>query len=309
VYCRTHMTEVDTQTRIVRSNVELIDQDGLVWLRIVGFKDWLYRYPEQTRNFRRKPQDYCISQEQSLASLPPGSICCSVARPAVQDVTISWLQRLFLHEDERDEFLRLKLPKRQWEWMMGRIAAKDAVRVWHARQSGAEKMLHPAAFAIFKDERSRPFVAPSAAIPNPPSISISHSMDRAVAVAGASPVGIDLETSHPDPAIIELASSRAERDIIREPSTNCPEAAWPARLWAAKEAAGKVMGTGLNGRPTDFEAIDWEDDGHFVIVHHPTRNRFVVATHLDNGHVIAVTSYADSWNSSNGELEHEFAKQ
>ena len=309
VICRTHVTEVDTHKRIVRSNVEIIDQDGLVWLRIVGFKDWLYRYPEQTRNFRRRPQEFCISEEQPLASLPEGSICRSVARPAVQDVTVSWLQRLFLHEDEQPEFEQLKLPKRQWEWMMGRIAAKDAVRAWHARQTGAAQMLHPAAFAILKDEHSRPFVPPSAAIPNPPSISISHSMDRAVAIAGVSPVGIDLETSHPDPAAVEFVCSGAEREIIRTESANRPEAAWPARLWAAKEAAGKAMGTGLNGRPTDFEAIDWEDDGQFVIVHHPTRNRFVVATHLDNGNVIAVTSYDSSWNGSNGELEHEFAKQ
>ena len=79
VICRTHVTEVDTNKRIVRSNTEVIDQDGLVWLRIVGFKDWLYRYPEQTRNFRRKPQDYCISEEQPLASLPEGSICRSVS--------------------------------------------------------------------------------------------------------------------------------------------------------------------------------------------------------------------------------------
>jgi malonyl CoA-acyl carrier protein transacylase/phosphopantetheinyl transferase len=308
VICRTHVTQVDTNKRIVRSNTEVIDQNGLVWLRIVGFKDWLYRYPEQTRNFRRKPQEYCISEGQSLAAIPKGSICRSVARPAVQDVTISWLQRLFLHEDEREEFERLKLPKRQWEWMMGRIAAKDAVRVWHAREIGAGRMLHPAAFAILKDERSRPYVAPSAMIPNPPSISISHSMDRAVAIAGTSPVGIDLETSHPDPAVVEFACSNAEREIIHAESTNRPEASWPARLWAAKEAAGKAMGTGLNGRPTDFEAIDWEDDGQFVIVHHPTRNRFVVATHLDNGNVIAVTSYDNSWNGSNGELEHEFAK-
>src|SRR4029079_5013177 len=82
VICRTHVTEVDTKKRIVRSNTEVIDQNGLVWLRIVGFKDWLYRYPAQTRNFRRKPQEYCISEGQSLAAIPKGSICRSVARPA-----------------------------------------------------------------------------------------------------------------------------------------------------------------------------------------------------------------------------------
>jgi hypothetical protein len=308
VHCRAHITEVDARTRIVRSNVELVDQDGLVWLRMVGFKDWLYRYPEQTRNFRRRPQTYCISEEQALDCLPSGAVCRSVARSAVQDVTLSWLERLFLHKDERDDFKALRLPKRQWEWILGRIAVKDAVRFWHARESGVRVMLHPAAFAIKLDEHSRLFVVPNGLMPEPPAISLASSMERAVAIASSMPLGIELETSHPDAAMFDSACSGTEQDIIRGEAANSPEAKWPTRLWAAKQAAGKALGSGANGGPHEFEAIDWEHNGQFLIVHHPTRNRFVVATHLDNGNVITVTSNADSWSGSNRKLEYEFAK-
>jgi phosphopantetheinyl transferase len=134
-------------------------------------------------------------------------------------------------------------------------------------------------------------------------------MERAIAIASDAPVDINMETSHPDPSVVDLACSGAEREIIQTETLSRPESAWPTRLWAAKEAAGKALGGGLNGRPLDFEAIDWEDDGQFVIVHHPTRKRYFVATHLDNGHVIAVTSQADAWIGTNGEFEHEIVKQ
>jgi phosphopantetheinyl transferase len=108
--------------------------------------------------------------------------------------------------------------------------------------------------------------------------------------------------------MLDGACSGTEQDIIRGEAANSPEAKWPTRLWAAKQAAGKALGSGANGGPHEFEAIDWEHNGQFLIVHHPTRNRFVVATHLDNGNVITVTSNADSWSGSNRKLEYEFAK-
>ena len=42
-------------------------------------------------------------------------------------------------------------------------------------------------------------------------------------------------------------------------------AEWITRLWSAKEATGKLLGTGVRGSPRSFEAIVIDASGHFII--------------------------------------------
>ncbi|MEX0613812.1 MAG: 4'-phosphopantetheinyl transferase superfamily protein, partial [Pirellulales bacterium] len=265
--------------------------EGRVWFRVAGWRDWLYRYPEKTRNFNRKPCLHCISAERLLPRLSARSVCREVSRADVRDVTLTWLERLFLNDEEVEEFRGLKLPKRQWEWMLGRIAAKDAIRVWHARESGSDELLHPVSITVAKDDRGRPFVRCAAAIPQPPTISISHSHERAIAVASDESVGIDLEAaSAVSEELLASVCRDDELENMRRQMVYDPQGAWPARLWAAKEAAGKALGTGLNARPTDFAVIDWEPDGQVLIRHEPSDEQLIVFTQLEGASVIAYTS-------------------
>ncbi|MGD9647701.1 MAG: hypothetical protein AB7U73_18460, partial [Pirellulales bacterium] len=56
------------------------------------------------------------------------------------------------------------------------------------------------------------------------------------------------------------------------------------------EAVGKLLGTGLAGRPTDFAAIDADVEGCFLIQYRPTGDRYVVSTLRVGDHILAVTA-------------------
>ena len=66
-------------------------------------------------------------------------------------------------------------------------------------------------------------------------------------------MGIDVETIEPrSESFLALAFSPEELALL--PGSEREE--WLARGWAAKEAAGKVAGTGLSGNPRAFRIED-----------------------------------------------------
>jgi phosphopantetheinyl transferase len=138
--------------------------------------------------------------------------------------------------------------KRQREWLLGRAAAKDAVRRLVERRHGAR--LCPADVEILPDERGRPRVggAWTERLGVAPTVSISHSNGVAVALAaieGHRSVGIDIESlSHSPPGFETAAFTSREREFLASlPKEMRPE--WSLRLWCSKEAAGKALGRGL----------------------------------------------------------------
>ena len=205
---------------------------------------------------------------------------------------MSWLEKLILSVDEIPEFRELKFPKRQWDWLLGRIAAKDAVRVWFAKQTGSEELLHPAALTICKNESGQPYVRPIPGLPHPPAITISHSQGQAVAIASSVVVGVDFETElNVSNEVLATLCSPAELLEIQRQTEVDADGAWPTRIWAAKEAASKALGIGLNHRPQSFQAIDWLPKGQFLIQHAVSGERLIVFTQLTDAGVLAHTSY------------------
>jgi hypothetical protein len=78
--------------------------------------------------------------------------------------------------------------------------------------------------------------------------------------------------------------------LIEQLASVQPQEAWPTRLWCAKEAVSKLLGTGLQGRPRDFVARDAEGDGRLLIEHAPTGKQFVVYTAWIEEYIVAYTS-------------------
>jgi phosphopantetheine--protein transferase-like protein len=140
------------------------------------------------------------------------------------------------------------LPRRA-EWLLGRIAAKDAVRAL-LRSMGFEAIC-PADIEIATEEGVRPVVAgrwPSQWGPAP-HISIAHKSGRAVAFAGSpalyAGVGIDLERIEERPqSFFETAFTERERLILSD-ADDAQRALLSTRFWCAKEAVGKALGRGL----------------------------------------------------------------
>jgi phosphopantetheinyl transferase (holo-ACP synthase) len=146
--------------------------------------------------------------------------------------------------------------------VLGRIAAKEAVRDWQA--ATGRPRLPPRWFRIGNDGAGRP----RAEVPGGagPRVSLAHHGTTAVAAAGGGPVGIDVEVVVPRGTVFaRLALTGAELALG---SGHDPDE-WVTRLWTVKEAVAKAAGTGLRGRPKDFvvQEVDGEwafADGRWV---------------------------------------------
>jgi 4'-phosphopantetheinyl transferase EntD len=152
-------------------------------------------------------------------------------------------------------FNRLKLPPVALaDWLLGRLAAKEAVRAL-IKHGGCH-----ADTEIRSDSAGRP----EAWIDNrlATDISLAHKTFEAVAVAAAPGefrgLGIDCEPADPLPAeVLADAFTDAERALLRAAGDS---AVWGRAAWGAKEAAGKALGRGVLGGPLNvvIESMDHE---------------------------------------------------
>ncbi len=181
-----------------------------------------------------------------------GAVCCHIDRlPCAPDI----LAERILSPVERAYWLSLHaIEKRRREWLLGRYAAKEAVRTLLAQRRNLN--LAAAEIEIVPDGYGCPRVS-GAAIPEPvPVISIAHSEGAACAAAALGAgvlLGIDLESLQRRRENFEaIAFGPGERILL----ANLPAAQrqeWALRMWGAKEALGKALGRGLSAGLHAFE--------------------------------------------------------
>jgi phosphopantetheinyl transferase len=249
--------------RTVYADLELADRYGRVWARLSGFENRRFATDEVTWPVLCYPEINTIAESE-----PGGWVRMGERWPDAASREL--IARRYLGATEREEY-RTHAPRGRRHWLMGRIAAKDAVRRWlWARGAGP---LFPAEVTIAANEHGRPIV--NVARPWKVCVSIAHSGDLAVAIAGEKAVGIDVEIIEPrNPGLEMVALSARERallDRIVSGVRGDPERARSeafTRFWAAKEAVSKAEGTGLAGRPTAF-AVSAVDGNHMRIRCHP----------------------------------------
>ena len=157
------------------------------------------------------------------------------------------LMRRYLDDDELAALIA-RPPRARQQTLLGRIAAKDAVRVHLAKHRGLE--VEPDAVAITNDEAGRPVLVGDWV--GDVRLSIAHTATIGVALVGDGiDVGIDIEPIEPrSPRFEMLTLTDAEQRL--DPVPGDDRDAWLTRLWAAKEACAKSTGQGLGGRPKDF---------------------------------------------------------
>lgn len=287
---RVEITREDA--KMLYADVEIQDDAGAVWLRIKDWRAWKFRWRNRLMDFRRLPTRYPLSRLISLPALAPPAVCCIVIPTDVDGFDAKFLARFYLHMDEMQAFhAKRSFPRRQQQWLLGRVAAKDAVRIWLARQAGVGKMLHPAGFVIENDQRGQPRVAHAAKRKKLPRLSISHCEECAIAIAHGEFVGVDIEPLRPrDHAFLETIATDAERGLLcggRSDSIDLLNSEWTTRLWCAKEAAGKLLGTGMNGSPRAYELETISPDGVMHLVHCNSGRTIAVRTLREQEFVIA----------------------
>lgn len=170
-----------------------------------------------------------------------------------------------LKPGELETWQRIAGPeRRRRQWLQGRIAAKDAVRLLLRGRYQLEASY--ADIEISSNKYGKPVVCGEAFVKlgRCVCLSISHSGKMAAAVAGEYPdhegVGIDvepLEQSHE--GLEEIAFTSGERTHLSEVPVSRREE-WLLRLWCAKEAVAKALGRGFMGNPRNLvvEDVDLE---------------------------------------------------
>ncbi|MFD3556662.1 beta-ketoacyl synthase N-terminal-like domain-containing protein [Streptomyces goshikiensis] len=238
----------------VRGDLELCDAAGRVWARIDG---WTYRRfgaDERVWPMKFTPEVCGIGEPQ------PAGWCLARRRwtdPASQELVM----RRYLGAAERAAYERLA-PRARAPWLLGRIAAKDALRqlLW----DGGAGPVFPVEVPVGNDPSGRPVVG--GALAAGVRLSIAHKDRLAVAIADPGRrVGIDVEPVTADPdALIRVALTpdelRLAEELAARDATGLPAAL--TALWCAKEAAAKAHGTGLGGRPRDWRVTDDPGSDH-----------------------------------------------
>jgi acyl transferase domain-containing protein/phosphopantetheinyl transferase len=238
-------------------DAQLIDNDG-VWAELEGCVLRRLETHPQVRPAELFPQRHPISLRQ-----PEG---WTVAfdywtHPMSRDR----FAQSFLGVNGNADYER-QTPSARKQWLLGRIAVKDAVRfrLWDDGHS----TVFPIELTVGNDPNGRPRVCPRPGRNFPDcDVSLAHTAEIGVAIAKlrtpfVSPdepgVGIDVTeiTDHPE-STIEFALSDAEVVLLDSMVTATGEErrVWFTRFWAAKEAASKAEGTGLKGSPKRFAVL------------------------------------------------------
>jgi len=243
--------------------------DGRVHLRVHGWTDWRFQTENGLWELMRAPG------KALLSTCDPRGFTW-ICDPGWTSATADYLTRRYISAAESRVPGDDGSPPRDRRRLLGRIAAKDAVRA-HLFALGHDS-LYPVEVAIMSDASGRPTVGGS--LGTDVRVSIAHSGEFACALAaqGYAP-GIDVESIAPrGEGFASLAFS--ERELALVPVDARDE--WLTRLWAAKEAVGKARGTGLAGQPKALRINNVE--GELVQV----EDRWVATTKLGD-RVIAWT--------------------
>jgi acyl transferase domain-containing protein/phosphopantetheinyl transferase len=258
---------------------DYIDGEGQVLMRVHELGNLFFRVPPTYHALRTHPGIGMLgtpvsspTSDVSLWEVPlvegklflqSGGICARV------------LAYVLLGASERGEWRALEqatLPRRR-EWLTGRAAIKEAVRHWVYECTG--QLLYPADIELGHDETGAPFVDGwwCESLIEAPRVSLAHDAVSCMAAVAApdQPVGVDLERvgklRRPELVVDSLA---AEERLLVAGLDGDGLAERVLRLWCAKEAASKCLGTGLMGEPWAFRIVAVDPDFRVCEVAHET---------------------------------------
>jgi phosphopantetheinyl transferase (holo-ACP synthase) len=255
----------------IRSDIDLVDAEGHLWMRLVGWEDKRFDLPVHLYPLLQSSPHVDVSspwsEPMARFAQPELFACRRVAATFPSDQyfwTQIWASRI-LSRREREDFRRLHLPEdRRIEWLGGRAVAKEAIR--DLLRVNYALNLRLADIEIFADDAGRPLVvgAWQGAVAELPSVSLAHTRGCAVALAGLAPpkagasasplLGIDIELIRPtEPGFAEVAFADVELELLARLSD--PAEAWSLRAWCAKEAVAKALGLGLVDGPKSVTVV------------------------------------------------------
>lgn len=147
----------------------------------------------------------------------------------------------YLVKEENSQFSRFKYPKRRYEWLGGRIAAKYAAMLLTSPTSTELTKNQWQSLKISQNDHGKPYLCSSENLHNLPYISISHSEGVAVGLAAYYPCGVDIQEIT---AALERVEKRfvtqEEKDLLSAHNQMKVKRSDLGVLWSAKEAIKKA---------------------------------------------------------------------
>ena len=261
----------------LRSDIDLIADDGRPWMRLVGWVDKRFDLPSAFYSLILATGEAELSTAwpEAIARLPrPELLECRLVSAAIPSDGGFWKRvwaQCILSRSEREQFRGLQFPEgRQLAWLAGRAAAKEAVRHLLQQQYGLK--VPPADIEICPDERGRPLVDGPwrESVSSPPIVSLAHSDGLTVALAGSPEsirgMGVDVEHVRPRlDGFANLAFSEEELQLLKYLPLELHDE-WMLRWWCAKEAAAKATGFGLIEGPRSVVVVGMDPSTERVSV-------------------------------------------
>jgi acyl transferase domain-containing protein len=239
-------------------DIDLVDANGRAIYRIEGWEDRRFELPRALLQLRIAPREAMLATpwDAAIAGLPDaaGLACCridSIPEELIEANHGIWAQmlaHLVLGRRERALWAALAGPvKRRHEWLLGRAAAKDALRRLLLARHG---VVVPAAdVEILPDAYGRPEVhgAWRDRLGVSPVVSLAHTGGVAVALAALDgrALGIDIERISARAEGFEAVAFGPDEHRLLSTLDADAQREWRLRFWCAKEAVGKALGRGL----------------------------------------------------------------
>ena len=228
----------------------VLHRDEKIWCVISGWQNRRLEIDDALWNVSMSPLHNRLSQE-----IAPDIFFFHQAYSRVA----SWdfILKRYFNGSEKQYHAQL-LPNRKKNWIVSRVAVKDAVR--HLLHKKSKRACFPITFEVRSSEIGKPYISGEGT--DDIHISLAHKGKDAVAIARSDrPVGIDMEIIQERSAgFYPLVFSSAELSLLKDRE----QAEWTTRFWVAKEAYGKLTGQGLKGNPKAYQ-VERIDGDHLWI--------------------------------------------
>jgi len=291
-----HVSEKD-----IRSDITISDANGLVLYVLKSWEDRRFLVPRSLRDVRMSPKTAYTGAAwlDPIRDLPGKLVSCArVDLPqelleASHGIWMRGLAHSVLSRNERRYWSGLSGTSAQ-QWLAGRCAAKDAVRLLIREPAGIE--VCPADVEIQVDSSGRLFASGTWAqrIGVTPSVSLSCTVGTAAAIAALTPdhlVGIGVErVAAPVLARASEALSSSERQLLDSRTGGTIAAEWYLRAWCAKISLSNALGgNGPSHHAAHLPEITELRPESGVIYMQLTNGGFDRAVQLKGQHILART--------------------
>lgn len=233
--------------KATQADVEIVNVDGSTWARINGIHSRRIVLSDRSAHVVGDPIKDCFGTVVAATGMASGSALVQVSRSALpqDDATLDWCLDYLLTRTEREWWRDAsKTDKRRVDWLVGRLAAKEAVRKVAREALGCE--LGPRDIEIEYRDGRRPLVRFAGCEELPPvSVSISHTDGLGFALAmlpEAGYPGIDAEiVQEREHDFAGSFLSQAELRYVGS-CQGTLRILEMTRIWSAKEALFKALG-------------------------------------------------------------------